>query len=84
MLFNENEGKLENSFGPVLGQLRSPEKRLEKDADLKISYRTTLTNDIGKSYISELPAEELDNQDVWYLLQYPVVNPKKPKKMKNV
>ena len=84
MLINGNQEKLENNFNPALGQLRSLEKRLDKDPDLKIRYQSTLTIDQKKGYISELSVEKLERQDVWYLPHHPVVNPKKPEKVRRV
>ena len=57
--FNEIEKKMEKNFGPVLVQLRSLEKRLEKDAYLKISNQPSISNDVERRYVSELPEEKL-------------------------
>ena len=84
MLFTRKEQKLDCNISSALGQLRSIERRLVKKEFLKLKYIDSIKTDLVKSYISLLEKSELEHQDVWYLPQHPVVNPRKPEKVRRV
>ena len=84
MLFTGKEQKLDCNISSALGQLRSLERRLAKNQSLKLKYCNSIKKDLAKNYISLLPKAELERQDVWYLPHHPVVNPRKPEKVRGV
>ena len=84
MLFTGKEQKLDCNISSALGQLRSLERRLAKKESLKLKYINSIKKDLAKVYISLLENGELERQDVWYLTHHPVVNPRKPEKVRRV
>ena len=84
MLFTGIEQKLDCNISSALGQLRSLERRLAKNESLKMKYSDSIKKHLAKSYISLLENGELERQDVWYLSHHPVVNPRKPEKVRRV
>ena len=54
MLWAEENSSLPNNFFSALAQLKSLERRLEKDDDLKQKYAATIADDISKGYIEQV------------------------------
>ena len=68
-------------------QLKSLEKRLAKDEDLREKYTSTTNDDLNKGYVIEVPdAHKVENRydKEWYLPHHPVLNPNKPGKVRRV
>ena len=79
--------KLPNNYFSSLVQLKSLEKRLAKDEDLREKYTSTIKEDLNKGYVIEVPdAHKVENRSdkEWYLPHHPVLNPNKPGKVRRV
>ena len=87
MLWSSNEFKLPNNYFSALVQLKSLEKRLSKDSDLRERYAQTIREDLSKNYdVKVQNREETEHQPdrEWYLPHHPVMNPNKPGKVRRV
>ena len=87
MLWAADNTKLPNNYFSSLVHIKSLEKRLAKDEDLREKYTTTIKEDLNKGYVTEVPdAHKVENQsDIeWYLPHHPVLNPNKPGKVRRV
>ena len=87
MLWAQEESSLPNNYFSALVQLKSLERRLGKDTDLKNSYSQTIQDDFSKGYIAEVDKTDCfrtDNPREWYLPHHPVVHPHKPGKVRRV
>ena len=84
MLFTGKEQKLDCNISSALGQLRSLERRLAKKRVFKIEVHRFNKKDPAKGYITLLEKGELERSDFWYLPHHPVVNPRKPEKVRRV
>jgi hypothetical protein len=62
------------------------QRRFEKDPVLYERYKVEMSTLLVKGYAEEVPAEELSRSDggVWYLPHHPVLNEKKPDKLRIV
>ena len=67
-------------------RLQLLKKRLLKDEDLLVKYRTTIQEYIVKGHAQKVPKEELNLEErpVWYLPHHPVTHPLKPEKVRVV
>ena len=54
MLWSDKDLKLPNNYYSAFAQLKSLEKRLERDSELKKFYGKTIQDDLEKGYISYL------------------------------
>ena len=75
-----------NNYYTSLVQLKSHDRRLEKDPVLKSNYIKTVHDDLQKGYVipvGEFNPECRSSRD-WYLPHHPVVNPNKPGKVRRV
>ena len=84
MLWAADNTKLPNNYFSSLVQLKSLEKRLAKDEDLRENYTSTVKEDLNKGYVNEAPdAHTVENRSgkEWYPPHHPVVKPNKPGKM---
>ena len=71
----------------ALLQLKSLERRLRKDADLKTSYTKTVSDDFSKSYIvqvDKIDCFKVDQSREWSSPHHPVVHPHNPGKVRKV
>ena len=71
----------------ALAQLRSLEKRLDRDPALKEIYVSTIKEDIQKEYVIEVPSTEIFGTTFprqWYLPHHPVQHPLKPDEVRRV
>ena len=87
MLWAADNTKLPNNYFSSLVQLKSLEKRLAKDEDLRERYTSTIKEDLKKGYVIEVPdAHKVENRSdkEWYLPHHPVLNPNKPGKVRRV
>ena len=86
MLGIEKDVKLPNNNYSAFAHLKSLEKRLEKDPDLKKSYDKTIQDDLEMGYIVPIEYKELNTLTdcEWYLPYHPVVIPNKPGKVRQI
>ena len=87
MLWAADNTRLQNNCFSSLVQLKSLEKRLAKDEDLREKYTNTIREDLNKGYVIEVPdAHKVENRSdkEWYLPNHPVLNPNKPGKVRRV
>ena len=77
--------KLPNNFYSAMGQLKSLERRQQKDGTLRKRYQETIDTDVNAGHVRKVDQTELNetrNKLQWYLPQHPVINPHKPKKLR--
>ncbi|CAL8098687.1 unnamed protein product [Calicophoron daubneyi] len=76
----------ENNFPLARQRLLYLGRRLGRDNVLHERYTAAMNRNIGKGYVSEVDVDQLrvDYSPKWYLPHHPVVNPKKPKKLRVV
>ena len=81
-----NDDALPDNYYAALVQLKSLERRLEKDLVLKNRYRETMTSDLANGYIIEVPPYDRTKRSrrEWFLPHQPVVNPNKTAKVGRV
>ena len=86
MLWAEENSALPNNFFSALAQLKSLERRLEKDNDLKRKYAATIADDFSKGYIEQVDPKNdtVKSSREWYLPHHPVMHPNKPGKVRRV
>ena len=87
LLWREDEVKLPNNFYSAMGQLKSLERRLQKDETLKKRYQETIDTDVNAGYVRKVDQAELNETKdklQWYLPHHPVINPHKPEKVRRV
>ena len=78
MLWTEADSSLPNNYFSALVQLKSLERRLDKDPELKQLYAKTIHDDFKKSYITKVDKSDcfkVDQPREWYLPHHPVVQP---------
>ena len=70
----------------ALAQLKSLERRLEKDDDLKRTYAATIADDFSEGYIEQVDPrnDTLKSTCEWYLPHHPFIHPNKPRKVRRV
>ena len=76
--------RIENIYFAALSQLKSLQKRLCNDLQLKELYEQTLTTDLQKFYVKPVEMQQPEPEKIWYLPHHPVVNPNKPGKVRRV
>ena len=87
ILWAADNVKLRNNYFSSLVQLKSLEKRLAKDEDLREKYTSTIKEDLNKGYVIEVPdAHKLESRSdkEWYLPHHPGFNPNKPGKVRRM
>ena len=87
LLWKNSKPHLPNNYSSAVSQLKSLERRLEKDANLKQRYKETIDVDVQKGFVRILDEAELENtkSDLqWYVPHLPVLNPNKPDKVRRV
>ena len=84
--WREESPYLPNNKPMAEQRLQLLKKRLLKDEDLLMQYRTTMQEYIAKGHAQRVPKEELDVKErpVWYLPHHPVTHPLKPGKVRVV
>ena len=86
-LWNSPRSSLPNNYRSAVKQFFSLEIRLAKNPELRDAYSDTIKTDKGSGYIRILEPTELQetrNEPQWYLPHHPVINPKKPGKVRRV
>ena len=76
-----------NNYSSAVSQLKSLERRLEKDENLKQRYKETIDVDVQKGFVRILDEAEDENTKTdleWYVPHLPVLNPNKPDKVRRV
>ena len=84
MLWVDAESSLPNNYFSALVQLKSLERRLGKDVDLKERYSKNIQDDFSKGYIVRVDKTDcfkVSNPREWYLPHHPVIHPNKPGKV---
>ena len=87
LLWAADNTKLPNDYFSSLLQIKSLEKRLAKDEDLREKYTSVIKEDLNKGYVIEVPdAHKVENRSdkEGYLLHHPVLNPKEHGKVRRV
>ena len=87
MLWAADNTKLPNNYFSSLVQLKSLEKRLAKDEDIREKYTSTIKDDLNKGYVIEVTdAHKVENRSdkEWYLSHHPVLKSNKPGKVRRV
>ena len=70
-----------------MGQLKSLERRLQRDEALKKRYQKTIDTDVNAGYVRKVDQAELNETKdklQWYSPHHPVINLKKPEKVRRV
>ena len=84
MSWADDNIQLPNNYFLSLVQLNSPEKRLWSDTTLKENYAKTISEELEKGYIIQIPDAHMVEQrshKEWYLPHNPVANPNKQGKV---
>ena len=87
LLWRKAEVKLPNKFYSAVGQLKSVERRLQKDDMLRTCYQETIDTDVKAGYVRKVQQVELNetrDKLQWYLPHHPVINPHKLEKFRRV
>ena len=86
MLWSEPEPNLPNNYGSALGQLYSPERRFQRDTNLKELYQPSIDTDVEKGFVKILGKSEVKGTfgKEWYLPHHPLLNPNKQGKVRRV
>ena len=87
LLWREDEVKLPNNFYSAMGQLKSLERRLQKDETIRKRYQETIDTDVNAGYVRKVDQAELNetrDKLQWYLPHHPFMNPHKPEKVRRV
>ena len=87
LLCRENEVKLPNNSYSAMGQLKSLERRLQKNETVRKRYQEIIDADFNARHVRKVDQTELiENQNKlqWYLPHHPVINPHKPEKVRRV
>ena len=86
-LWREEELKLPNHFYSAMGQLKSLERRLQKNETVRKRYQETIDTDLTAGYLRKVYQTEHNenrNRLQWYLPHHPVMKPHKPEKVRRV
>ncbi|XP_062703954.1 uncharacterized protein LOC134286358 [Aedes albopictus] len=86
LLWRFDNIRLPDSRPMALQRLKCLERRLAKNADLKLAYDGKLAEYETKGYIRKVTQKEIEQNKghSWYLPTFPVINPNKPGKIRIV
>ncbi len=87
MLWASEDLELPNNYFPALLQMKSLEKRLDKDPSLKQKYAESIRIDLEKGYVVKVLDPDSSSSKPkreWYLPHHPVFHPLKPEKVRRV
>ena len=86
MPWAEDHSQLPNNYYSALAQLKSLEKRLDKDTNLRALYAKNIQEDFDKGYVIKVNTHDCTNRSAreWYLPHHPVINPNKPGKFRRI
>ena len=81
LLWRNDAVLLPNSYAMAIRRIEGLKRRLKRDSDLHTKY----TAIISKGYAEAVPEGEIvSNKRKWYIPHHPVINPKKPDKVRIV
>ena len=80
----KTDANLPNNYYAALNRVRSLEKRLTRNPELKQKFDETLTTDLQKQYVTPVVLQNPPPENIWYLPTHPVENPNKPGKVRRV
>ena len=86
LIWRDDKVELPDNFAAAAQRLNFLEKKLNRNPELAERYRKTIDMDMEKGYIKRLTKEETTAPVMrkWYLPHHPVLNPKKPEKVRRV
>ena len=86
LIWRDDKVELPDNFAAAAQRLNFLEKKLNRNPELAERYRKTIDMDMEKGYIKKLTKEETTAPVMrkWYLPHHPVLNPKKPEKVRRV
>ena len=86
LIWHDDKVELLDNFAAAAERLNFLEKKLNCNPELAERYRKTIDMDMEKGYIKRLTKEEATAPVMrkWYLPHHPVLNPKKPEKVRRV
>ena len=85
LLWRNDAERLPDSQEMAFRRLESLKKRLQKDNALRQKYVDKIEETIRKGYAEVVPQDEISPAvKQWYLPHHPVINPKKPEKLRIV
>ena len=86
MLWSETEPNLPNNYNSALGQLYSLEQRFQREPKKKNLDQQSVDTDVEKGLAKILDKFKVKGTFLkeWYLPHHPVLNPKKPGKMRRL
>ena len=87
VLWKNAKSHLPNNYSSAVSQLKSLEETGEKDESLKQRYKETIDVDVQKVFVRILDEAEFESTKTdlqWYVPHLPVMNPKKPDKVRQV
>ena len=86
LIWRNDKVELPDNFAAAAQCLNFLEKKLNRNPELAERYRKTIDMDMEKGYIKRLTKEETTAPVMrkWYLPHHPVLNPKKPEKVRRV
>ena len=80
----KSDVNLPNNYYAALNRVRSLEKRLTRNHELKNKFDETLTTDLQKQYVTPVVMQNPPPEKIWYLPTHPVDNRNKPGKVRRV
>ena len=85
MLWANDDLDLPNNYYSALVQLKSLEKRLSKDEELRSKYSKNINDDVEKGYVFRVEnPKDPSQRSKRELPHHPVINPNKPGKIRRV
>ena len=86
MLWAGKHSQLPNNYYSALAQLKSLEKPIDKDTNLRALYAKNSQEDFDKGYVIKVNTHDCTNRSAResYLPHHPVINPNKPGKVRRV
>lgn len=78
LLWKEDKKEIPNNYEDAYKRLKSLEKKLDRDRDLKIKYEERINNLFASGYAAPAPTPAPQGK-TWYLPHFAVCNPAKPK-----
>lgn len=86
MLWKYDKIHLPDSLPMATRRLESLCRRLERDPDLDMKFRAKMAEYVQQGYVPKLTSEEENENStkIWYLPLFPVINQKKPGKIRMV
>ena len=84
LLLRNSNILLPNNCFVVESRLSSLKRRFYKDADLHRRYTEVMESYFKEGFAEIVPSDDTNHSKVWYLPHQPVINPKKPEKLRVV